>query len=212
MWNHLILYTTTNWLPLQLLEKASTSSNSQSWICLVNLGFQHPPSPICSHILAMHAFLVDAIKKSMGKVSPKVLPSHYLSSQNFTLCPFPTLKSILFLKSSHLLPIAFHTPIPNPALIPQEHHPSTSSPYFPKIIYFQKESLLQANFHYHLPSKALLRVNTLLTPKPLLHFSWKLKTNFTIYNLILRASAPQRKSLWIFSKLNFLGIVKRDMK
>lgn len=53
------------------LKKVLTSSSSQSWICLVNLGFQHLPSPVCSHISATHACLEEAIESSIRKASLK---------------------------------------------------------------------------------------------------------------------------------------------
>ena len=104
----------------------------------MNLRFQHPTSPICSHNYTIYASLVEAIENSIRKASPKSLSPHHLSVQNFTLFPFPTLKVIFLLKPSHPLLIAFHTLTPyHLVLTPVEHHPPSSSPYFPEITCFK---------------------------------------------------------------------------
>lgn len=67
--NQIILFTISLQIayPCNLLEKASTPSSSWSWIYLVTMGFQHPPSPSYSHPLISHASLAMAIENNKGK-------------------------------------------------------------------------------------------------------------------------------------------------
>ena len=126
--------------------------------------FQRAPSIICSHILAIHTSLEEAIESSIGKASPQgssPLPIHS------KLYPLP----ITYPKACFAFKAFSPTfdDVPYPHLIPYPHfsraHPSSSS-YFLEITRFQWVSLLQANLHNHFPSRALRRMNKLLIPKP----------------------------------------------
>ena len=125
----------------------STSSNSQSFSCLINLGFQLPPSQASS----TRASLEEAIEKRFEKASLNGISPHHLSFQNFTLFLEPTLKRILTLRSSQPFLIAFQTPTPYLSLTPFVHQPSSSCPYFPTITCFQRGFLSVANLEDHFP-------------------------------------------------------------
>ena len=139
--------------PCNLLSNPSTSLNSQSFICLVNTGFQQPASPTCFHIWSTQASLLVAIENNSGEVIAKGSSPHHISFQNLTFLPFPTLKPILLLNPFHPYRSS-RTPTPS------------SSLYFPITTCFQKESFLEANLQYHFPRRALFRKNNFLTPRP----------------------------------------------
>lgn len=135
------------------------------------------------------------IENKARKVPPKGSCPHYLSIQNFTISSFSTIITVLLLKPSHPLLIAFYTLISYPFLTLLEHQPPSSSSYFPKITLFQRKSLSQENIHGHLPTKALLRMDNLLIPKPSLLLSIQIKDQFTKCGLLSRALFPQKKFL-----------------
>lgn len=58
------------------MKKAFTSSSSQSWICPVNLKFQHS-FLICFPILVIHAIFEMVIDNDMRKASPKGWSQHH---------------------------------------------------------------------------------------------------------------------------------------
>ena len=140
--------------PCNLKKNVSTQFASQSWRFHEKHEFQCPPSPICSHTSTTQAAFEVAIVNNNGKEIFKDVFEHHVSFQNFTLLPLPLIKQILLLKAPHPFLIAFHNPTPYRFLASKAHQPLSSSPNFPIITCFQKDSLSDINLQHHLLRRA----------------------------------------------------------
>ena len=122
-----------------LLKKASTSSNFQSWNCLKTLGFQLPTS----YISTTHASLEEAIKKSSRNNSFKSVAVPPIPPKfHFIPIAHPKTSSTLenISPTPNCLPHPFHS-----LLNTLEHQSLFSSLNFPTITCFQRESLSITN-------------------------------------------------------------------
>ena len=193
-----------------LSKKLSTSSNSQSFNCIINLGFQVP----LSQTSTTQASLEEAIEKRSRKASRNNKSLHHLSFQNFTLFPDLTLKWVLTLKSSQPFLVAFQNPTPCLSITSFMHQPPSSCLYLQTITCFHRGFLLVTNLHDHSPKRALLKVPRFLNPNPPFTFFEQTTNQLNRWGLLTKAPPPQRKSLWIFYNLaaTLLGMIKRDIQ
>ena len=116
--------------PCKLLSNSSTSPNSQSFIYLVNTGFQQPPYPPYSHIWFTQASLSMAIKNNSGKATAKGNPTP-------PILPKPYPPTISYPKNNPI--VEFLPPIPNS--LPKTH------PIFTHYIYRLKHSVLRMTWN-----------------------------------------------------------------
>ena len=108
--SHDILNTTSDHLPLQPIKQLFHLSQFP----IIYLSCEHRvptnPSLTCSHIWFTQASLSMTIQNNSKKAIAKGSSQHYLSFQNLTLLPFPTLKPTLLLNSLNPFYITFQRP------------------------------------------------------------------------------------------------------